>query len=46
MSSLWKPRSDISTFKVPQPFPAYERKFDELQECLAKLSVLDELWSG
>ena len=46
MSSLWNPRSEIRTFKVPQPFPAYEKKFDELQERLAKLSVLDELWSG
>lgn len=46
MSSLWNPGSDIRTFKVPQPFPAYKKKFDELQERLAKLSVLDELLSG
>ena len=46
-SSLWKPsRINVTKWKIPNPFPCYQAKYNEVQAQLRKLSGLDELLSG
>ena len=47
MSSLWNPnKTIIREFKIPNPFPCYQTRYNEIQTHLEKLSGLDELLSG